>query len=232
MSGRECDAGSTTERGQTTLPAVGLALVLLTAVTALSIAMADAAITGADRTPDERRAAAAIADRLVAADGPLGDRANVLNESETTTFNGTELGRVAPPAEEYAVDVTLDGERIARSGDPASGTTIRRLVLLERPRAETLEPDGSTATIPRRAGEATVTISPADGTTIRTVRANDRVVLHNESGLSGTFQIALVPGETTRLRFQTFGVLPPDAIRIVYDAPRTIKATLSVTVDA
>jgi len=220
------------ERGQTTLPAVGLALVLLTAVTALSVAMADSAITGADRTPDERRVAAAIADRLVAADGPLGDRANVLNESRTERFDGSKLRQVAPPAEGYAVTVSLDGERIASSGDPVGGTTIRRLVLFERPRSEMLEPDGSTATVPRRADAATVTLSPPNGTTIRTVRANDRAVLHNASGLSGTFEIALVPGETTTLRFQTAGIISQGAIRIVYDAPRTTKATLAVTVDA
>lgn len=221
-----------TDRGQTTLPAVGLALVLLTAVTALSVAMADSAITGADRTPDERRAAAATADRLVAADGPLGDRANVLNESRTAAFTEVELRRVAPPAEEYAVAVTLNGERIAKSGDPVSGTTIRRLVLLERPRTETLEPDGSTATVPRRADEATVTLSPSNGTTIRTVRANDRVVLHNASGLDGTFEVSLVPSRTTTLRFQAVGVISPGTIRVVYDAPRTTKTTLAVTVDA
>lgn len=221
-----------TGRAQTTLPAVGLALVLLTAVTALSVAMADSAITGADRTPDERRAAAATADRLVATDGPLGDRTNVLNESQTAAFSGAKLRQIAPPAGEYAVEVTLDSERIASSGDPVGGTTIRRLVLLERPRAETLVPDGSTATIPRRADAATVTLSPPTGTTIRTVRANDRVVLHNASGLNGTFEIALVPGETTQLRFQTVGAVPSGAIRIVYDAPRTTKATLAVTVDA
>lgn len=221
-----------TVRGQTTLPAVGLALVLLTAVTALSVAMADSAITGADRTPDERRAAAATADRLVAADGPLGERANVLNASQTAAFDGSELRQAAPPAEEYAVDVTLGGERIASSGDPVGGTTIRRLVLVERPRTETLVPDGPTATVPRRADEATITLTPPDGTTIQTVRANERVVLHNTSGLDGTFEVALVPSRTTTLRFQTVGVLSPGAIRIVYDAPRTTKATLAVTVDA
>lgn len=232
MSGRESSSRSATRRGQTTLPAVGLALVLLTAVTALSVAMADSSIAGADRTPDERRAAAAIADRLVAADGPLGDRANVFNKSRTATFNESKLRRVAPPAEEYAVAVSLDGERIASSGEPASGTTIRRLVLLERPRAETLVPGGSTATIPRRADRARVTLSPPNGTTIRTVRANERVVLHNDSGLNGTFEVALIASETTQLRFQTVGVLPAGAIRIVYDAPQTTKTTLAVTVDA
>jgi len=232
MTGREPNHGPGSQRGQTTLPAVGLALVLLTAVTALSVAMADSAITGADRMPDERRAAAATADRLVAADSPLGERANVLNGSQTTAFGEAKLRQVAPPAEEYAIDVTLDGDRIASSGDPVDGTTIRRLVLLERLRTERLVPEGSTATIPRRADAATVTISPPDGTAIRTVRANDRVVLHNDSGLEGTFEIALVPSRTTTLRFQTAGALPSSAIRIVYDAPRTTKATLSVTVDA
>jgi len=219
-------------RGQTTLPAVAIALVLLTAVTTVAVAMADSAITRADRTPEERRVAAAIADRLVAADGPLGERANVLNSSRVAAFDGSRLESVAPAAADRAVDVRLDGERIASSGDPDRGTTIRRIVLRNRASGGTLEPDGRRVTVPRRATATTITITPSDGTTVWTVRANDRVVLHNDSGLRGTFEVSLSRYETTTLQFQTAGSLSGDDVAIDYQVPRTTKATLSVTVDA
>ncbi|MFB6224365.1 MAG: hypothetical protein ABEH86_11920 [Haloarcula sp.] len=222
-------------RAQTTLPALGIALVLLTVVTGLSIMMADTAITGADRTPDERRVAAAIADRLVAADGPLAARSNVLNRSRVDDFDRVALEQSASPVSEHAVSVELAGEEIASSGSTSGGTRISRLVVVESRESRTLTPDFSTSdavTLPRRSAQATVTLDPPSGTTIWTVRANDRVVLHNRSGLDGTYEIPLVPYETTELRFQRAGQLESGNVTIDYDAPRSTKETVVVTVDA
>ena len=207
-----------------------MALVLLTAVTALGLAMADAAITGADRTPDERRVAAATAAHLVAPDGPLAERANVLNESAVAAFDGAGLRSLTQSG--TAVAVRLDGRTVAATGEPADGTTIRRLVLVERPEAESLELNGTDVTLPRRADDVTVTLTPSVDTNVTTVRANDRVVLHNDSGLSGSFEIRVPRYETTVLRFQTAGRLGDGDVRVSYDAPRATKATLAVTVDA
>jgi len=222
-------------RAQTSLPALGIALVLLTVVTGLGVAMADTAIAGADRAPDERRVAAAIADRLVAADGPLAARSNVLNKSRVDGFDRSALKRSAPPASEYAVSVELADKEIASSGTVHSGTRISRLVVVESLETRTLTPDLATTaavTLPRRSAQATVTIDPPAGTTVWTVRANDRVVLHNRSGLNGSYEIPLVPYETTELRFQRAGRLEPGNVTIGYDAPRSTKETLVVTVDA
>jgi hypothetical protein len=227
--------GETGPRAQTSLPALGVALVLLTVVTGLSVAMADAAITGAERTPDERRVAAAIADRLVAADGPLAARSNVLNRSRVRAFDRSDLERTAPPAAEYAVTVELAGDVIASSGAVRGGTRISRLVLVETREPRTLRPDLTTTdavTLPRRSAHATVTIDPPPGTTVWTVRANDRVVLHDRGGLDGSYGVPLVPYETTALRFQRAGRLEPGNVTIDYDAPRSTKETLVVTVDA
>ena len=218
-------------RAQTTLPAVAVAIVVLTAVTGLGLFVADTAITGADRDPDERRVAAAIAAQLVAADGPLADRANVLNDSELDAFDDATLRDVSEATTQYAVAVRLNGTTIGATGEPTEGPTIRRLVLVEERNEETLVPEGTTATLPRRVSSATVTLTPPNGTTIRTVRANEQVVLHNESGLQGTFDLRLATYETTDLRLQAVGDLPDGAVEISYDAPRTTKATLAVTVD-
>jgi len=223
---------SISRRAQTTLPSVAVALVVLTVVTAIGIAMADSAITGAERTPDERRVAAATADQLVTADGPLGERANVLNSSLIATFDSARLQEITQSASAYDIDVRLDGTTVAASGNPTDGATIHRLVLVEETTEESLEPDGTAVTIPQRADSATITLTPPDGASVWTVRANDRVLLHNESGLRGTFEVELVPYETTELRFQTAGSLSDDTVRVEYETPQTTKATLTVTVDA
>lgn len=217
-------------RAQTTLPAVAVALVLLTVVTAVGLFMADSAITGADRTPDERRVAASTAAHLVAANGPVSVRANVLNGSALAAFDAAALGNLTGPS--YAAEVRVDGATIAATDDATGGTTIRRLVLVETTSAERLEPDGTSVTLPRRASNVTITLTPPDGTTVSTVRANDRVVLYNESGLDGSFEVQVSRYETTELRFQTAGGLTDGAVEVTYDAPTTTKATLAVTVDA
>jgi len=219
-------------RAQTTLPALGVALVLLTAVTGLALAMGDAAITGADRSPDERRTAAAVADALVAADSPVTVRANVLGQSKLETFDRRDLVTTAPPASEYAVRVGLDGTELASHGTVDSGTTIRRVVLLETETRETLEPQGTSVTLPRRTDRAEIRIDPPSGTSVWTVTAGERVVLHDESGLDGTYTVTLDPYETTRLGFQSAGGLEDGNITVSYDATQSTKATVAVTVDA
>jgi len=218
-------------RAQTTLPALGVALVLLTAVTGLALAMGDAAISDADRTPDERRTAAAVADALVAAGSPVSARENVLDRSRLNSFDGAALTATAPPADEHATRVTLDGAVVASDGAVDGGTTIRRLVLVETMTRETVEPSETSVTLPRRTPQATIRLDPPNGSAVWTVTAGDRVVLHDDSGLHGTFTVALDPHETTQLRFQSAGGFTKGNITVSYDAPRTTKATLAVTVD-
>ncbi|MBX0286280.1 DUF7263 family protein [Haloarcula salinisoli] len=219
-------------RAQTTLPAVAVALVLLTLVTALGLGLADSAIASAERTPDERRVAAATAERLVAADGPVADRANVLNGSRVDGFDGATLRAAVPAAAGYAVDVELGDDTVATTGDATGGTTIRRLVLVERTDTRTISPESRKVTLPRRATSATVRFSPGNGTAVRTMRVNDQVRLHNDSGLRGPYEVELTPYRTTRITFQTPGRVRNGTVRIAYETPRTTKTTLSVTVDA
>lgn len=234
-------------RAQTTLPAVAVALVLLTVVTALGLGIADSAIAGADRAPDERRVAAAVAAQLVAADGPLAERASVLSGPRVDGFDGATLQSEIGAADQYTVSVRLDGRVIATTGDAGGGpsnaratgsaprapdrTAMDRLVLVERTKSASVEPESPTVTLPRRATSATLTFSPTNGSAVRTVRVNERVRLHNDSGLHGTTEIELTPYETTRLRFQTAGAISEGSIRVSYETPRTRKATLAVTVN-
>lgn len=219
-------------RAQTTLPAVAVALVLLTLVTALGLGLADSAIASAERTPDERRVAAATAERLVAADGPVAERANVLSGSQVDRFDGAALRAAVPATSGHTVEVRLGDDTVTSTGDVESGTTIRRLVLVERTDTRRISPESRQLSLPRRATNATVRFSPDNGTAVRTMRVNDQVRLHNDSGLRGSFRVDLTPYRTTRIEFQTPGRLRNGTVRIAYETPRTTKTTLSVTVDA
>jgi hypothetical protein len=218
-----------TERAQTTLPATAVALVILTTVTGIGIAMADSAITSAERTPSERHIATATATQLVSPDGPLAVRPNVVNHSNIEQFDGEALRAISPAVAEHDVRVTLDGEEIAVDGDPNGGTTIYRLVRVQQRETRTIEPDETSVTLPRRATGATLTIT--GGTTVWTVRANERVVLHNSSGLRGTFEIDIPEYTTTELRLQTAGSVNNGSVSIDYDTAQTTKGRLAVIVD-
>ena len=218
-------------RAQTTLPAVAVALVLLTLVTALGLGLANSAIASAERTPDERRVATATAARLVAADGPVAERANVLNGSRVDIFDGQALRNEMPAVTGYAVEVSLNSDVVATTGDATGGTTVRRLVLIVRTDTRTIKPESRQVTLPRRATSATITFSPNDTAAVRTVRVNEQVRLHNDSGLRGTYEVGLTPYRTTQIEFQTPGRVERDTVEISYKTPRTTKRTLSVTVD-
>lgn len=222
-------------RAQTSLPSLAVALVLLTVVTGLALTIADGTLTRHDRSPNEQRLAAATAERLVATEGPLAARANVLNATRIGAFDRSRLVRTVPPARNATVTVSLNGSRLASTGTPDGGTTVRRLVLVERRTTRTVTPNVTGAgavTLPRRTDTATITISPPPGTEIWTVRAQNRVVLHNRSGLAGTFTVSLIPYETTTLRFEGAGAVPTGSVTVTYAPPRTTKATVAVTVDA
>lgn len=222
-------------RAQTSLQALGVALVLVAALAGLGLTMAEGAIEGAQRTPAERRAAAAIADHLVEPASPLTARANVLNRSKVRSFDAAALERAVPAAAEHDVRVSLAGEPVAATGSVGGGPTINRLVLVETPGTQTLRPpfEGATeVTLPRRTDSVTLTIDPPNGTTVSTVTSNARVLLHSDTGLDGRFTVDTVPYETTTLRFRYAGTLSAGDITIRYRAPQTTKARLTVTADA
>lgn len=222
-------------RGQTSLAAVATALLILTLVTGVALAIADGALASAEREAGERRAAASLAARLVAADAPLTARENVLNASRLESLDASRLASRYPVARGRAVRVRVGGTTAASTGAVTGGTTIRRLVLVERSQPRRLRPDldrRRSVTLPRRAGSATLVLSPPSGSTIETVRADERVVLHDDGGLRGTFTVDLSRYETTRLAFAGAGSLPEGSVEIRYAPPETTKATLAVTVDA
>lgn len=212
-------------RAQANLPALAVALLVVTTVAGLSMAVADSAFASAERDAVDRATAEGIADRLLAADSPITDRRNVLNASRLGP--GT-VGETVPP--EVDVRVAVDGETVYQRGDPTDGPTVRRIGVVAERQVVTLDPPlrfGS-VTLPRRSPRALVAVD--ESASVSTVRANDRVVLHDPAGVDGEHEVPLSRYETTTLRFEGF---PGDGdVSVTYFPRRTRKALVEVTVDA
>jgi hypothetical protein len=221
-------------RAQTSLPAFGVALLLLTAGVVLGISAADTALFSAERPALDRQAAVGLSERLVAASAPLTARANVVNATRVENLTASELSTRYGLAADVGVRVDLDDRTVVSAGDPTGGTTVERIVLVNRRVTRTITPplaDTRAVTLPRRAPNATLRLRPPANTTVRSVRANDRIVLRNTSGLNGTFRIDLSRYRTTTFRLVATGDLPTGSVSITYRPSLTRKAQLAVTVD-
>jgi hypothetical protein len=168
-----------------------------------------------------------------AADAPLTTRAKVLNRSAALALSADRLDALTPSARGRAVRVRLDDRTLVDRGDPAGGTTVRRIVLVSTRATERRTIQLSAArnvTLPRRTPRVGLRIEPSPETTVETVRANGRVVLHRPAGLSGRYTVATARSQTTRLAFVAGGD-PAGDVTVSYYPARTRKAVLEVTVD-
>ena len=86
-------------RGQANLPALAVALLVVTTTAGLAVVIADGAFASAQRDAGERATADAVADRLIAADSPLTERQNVLNASR---LDAAAVGRLDADARLFA----------------------------------------------------------------------------------------------------------------------------------
>jgi hypothetical protein len=217
------------------LPALAVALLVVTTVTVVSFGMADRAYLSADRDADQRRVAVALSERLISPETELTVRANVLDADDIAALNATRVRDQFPVTEDKDLRVRLDDRTLAAAGDSTGGTMIRRIVLVENRTAVTTTPSLSSVepavTLPRRSSRAKIRLTPPEGTDVTVIRANDRVVLRNESGLSGAFEIDLSRFETTTLTFETDGPLPTGSVELTNYPAETRKAVLAVTVD-
>lgn len=221
-------------RGQANLLSVAVAVVVLTAATGVAVAVADQALADADRTPDDRRAARALADRLVAADAATTYRANVLRERRIRNLTAARVDTLAPTVNGTGVRVRLGEETVYRRGNVTDGWTVRRPVragnATDERRAVNLSAR-RTATVPAGVGRARVSVFPGSNTTVRTVRADGRVVMYDAVGVAGRSDVSVSRREPTRFRF---GIVQNASGRAVvaYRTLRTRPTTLEVTVDA
>lgn len=223
---------SSNRRAQANLVALVAALVVLTTVTGVAMVVADGALADADREPLERQRATALAERLVASDGDLATRENVLNATRVDALDADALRERYAIPEGSDIRVRVDGETVAQTGDVEGGTTVRRVVLVVDRDERTITPglDGrDRLTLPRRTPWVDVEITPAAGT-VTAVRANGRVVLHDPDGLTGTYRVAVTSRVTSTLSFDGDD-LETGAVDVTYAPATSRKAVLEVTVD-
>ncbi|NHN57681.1 hypothetical protein G9466_01130 [Halorussus sp. JP-T4] len=217
------------------LPALAVALLVVTTVTVVSVGMADRAYLSAERDADRHRVAVALSERFVGPESRVTARTNVLDAGTVSRLNASRLRSLFPVAEGKDVRVRLGDRTVAAAGEPTGGTTVRRIVLVENRTAASLTPNLSAnapaVTLPRRSPRVTVALAPPAGTDVTAVRANGRIVLRNVSGLEGTFSVDLSRFETATLAFETDGPLPTGSLELTYYPAETRKAVLAVTVD-
>lgn len=221
-----------TDRGQTNLPALAVALLVLTTTVALGMALADRAMASADRQPGERRVAVALSEQVVSASGPLTDRANVLNSTAVDALTAERLRRQFPVVGDRPVRIRLGNRTLVDTG-VSGGTTIRRLVLVRDVQPSRYEPRfaaTNTTTVPRRSDRIRLDVDTPAETRLETVRANGRVVLHNGTGLTGNLTLDVSRFETTRLAFEANRSLSEGDVGVTYRPAETTKETLEVTV--
>lgn len=221
-------------RGQANLPALAVALLVVTITAGLAFSFADGAFTQASRDSEDRQLASALAERLVAGDSPLTERSGVIDASDVANLTYESLHVSFPAVQDVSIRLRLGDETVVERGDPVGGATIRRVVLVVNEQKVTLHPPlrRDRMTLPRRTAAATLAIDPPEESRVRTVRANGRVVLHDPAGLDGRYRVDVSRFETTTLAFEADGSLEQGDVTITYTPERTTKSTLEVTVDA
>lgn len=212
-------------RGQATLVAFGVSLLLVAATVGVALAVADGAFTAATRDPTDARVANSAADRLTASDAPLTRRANVLNESRLAELSADRVVALADSLAGTAFRVRIGNRTLAERGRIGEGATSRRLVVVAQttPRTRQVNASGSVS-LPRRTDRIQFTFQNAS---VETVRAGDRVILHNASELTGTVTVDSRRLATLRLSFDGTGTV---GVR-TYPTQTTTRQ-LVVTVDA
>jgi hypothetical protein len=156
-----------------------------------------------------------------------------VTRTAVSTLDGTLRTEFGLP-DGTSAEIRLDGTEVASVGTVTDGTTITRLVVVQTRVERTLNPRltaENSVTLPRRTANATIRLQPRPNTTVTAVRANDRVVLHNDSGLRGRFAVSLSPYRTTELSFEAERFLSSDAVTLQYYPATSEKARLEVTVD-
>ena len=228
------EAGSANRRGQANLTALAAALFALTTVTVLGVAVANGALLGELRDADERHAATAVADGLVSSDSQLTNRSNVLDRGAVATLDASTVRARYPVLDDRSFRITLDNTVVAATGRPDGGTTRQRIVLVERRRSKTLTPPfpgANRVTLPRRTPWVELDITPRENVSVRSVRANDRTVLHDPSGLDGRYTVDVSRRETVRFTFMANASLERGDVSLTLAPGNTTKAQLGVTVD-
>ena len=201
-----------TARGQANLLGFAAAVVVVTTATVAGVALANDALADTDRQPAAEHAAERLATHLVSAEASHTRGRNVLRADRAATLTAADLDAAVPPARTRPLSVSLGGDILVERGGDAGGTNgavrVERRVRVERAVDRTERVDlagGATVTLPDHTGQVVVRIDTAPTRTVRTVRADGRVVLTDPSGLSGRYVVRVPDVRPLTLRFESGG---------------------------
>lgn len=214
------------DRAQANLLALAVSLLVLTMTVGTALVLVEGVFQNADRESREQRIAVTLSDRLTG-DPALTSRENVINETRIRNLTPARLDRAYPIARGTDIRIRLGNETIFERGDPTGGTTVRRLVLGERPQPVTRSFSNGTIVVSNASSRATVALN---GST-RTVRVNGRVVRHDPNGL-GEVEVSLPRTGSTRIRIEPAGPTSNREPTVTYHTIRTSATQLEVTIDA
>ncbi|MEF8779971.1 MAG: hypothetical protein V5A46_04775 [Haloferacaceae archaeon] len=213
------------------MASLAVALLLLVAAGSTAVAIAHGSLAAAERDALQRDAATDLADGLVSPDASHVRRENVLDRNETRKLTVSEAEALAPGLGNRSFRVRVDGRTLFGRGDPTGGTAVDRLVVLATDDTRTYRldlADDDAVTIPRRTEKLRIDVESDEGSSVSTVRVNDRVVLHDPSGLNGTATVPVPWTATLRVTLEATGT---DAtVEITATSETTAKARLEVTV--
>ncbi len=220
-------------RAQTTLPALGVALLMLSVTLTVGLAVADAELAEANLESVEQQASIALSERLVAQSSPLTVRRNVLDREAMSNVTELFLREYFGVSERADVTLRINGRVVLGPDTPGDTNTFDRIVLLHSTQQRTIRPNltrSRSVTLPRRSTSVSVTLTQHSSNVTR-VRVNDRVALSNTTGLSGSYQIGLSRFETSTISFRSNESLPTGNVILSYRPSVTTRARLSVNVD-
>jgi hypothetical protein len=219
-------------RGQASLVAVAVGVVLVVAAAGLGVTLADEALRSADREPVERRAATGLVDRIASANAT--SRRPGLLRAGVRNLTAAEVDALAPAVRNRPVRVRLDGRTVLERGRLGGATTVRRVVGVARPTAaeRSIElADRTNLTLPPGVGRVRVYVRAGNNTTVTALFADGRPVLHADGGIEGTAVVRLDRRGRTDLRVGIDGPAR-GVLRVNYVRVEREPATLEVSVGA
>lgn len=222
-------------RAQTTLPVLGVALLVVTSVSLLVVLVGQGAVHGASKPSLERASAVALSERLVENSTVLTVRPNVLAADEVDSLDGNFLREKLGVAEGVDVAVRLDDEVLIDTGVDEDAASFERIIMVQQVHERRRTPPvqaGAAITLPRRVEEVRLGVRPGPNTTVHSVTAEGQVLLHDAGGLSGWYDLRLSRFETTGLTVAATGPLAGGDLTLRYAVPERRPATLEVRVDA
>jgi hypothetical protein len=222
-------------RGQTTLPVLGVALLVVTSVSLVVVLVGQGAVHGASEPSLERSTAVALSERLVANSSALAVRPNVLSADKLDSLDGNYLREKLGVADGLDVAIRLDDEVLLDTGVGTDYTSFERIIIVQQVHERRRTPPvraGAAITLPRRVEHIGLRVQPGPNTTVHSVTADGQVLLHDASGLSGWYDLRLSRFETTGLTVAATGPLGQDDLTLRYAVPERRPATMEVRVDA